>query len=459
MKKVIGRFTLALLLMCLGGLLLAKNFISFNIFTSVTFILGITLIFFGLEFIYYSTKKDIEYGLSGGALVAIILISIISISSAGVYNVVNGVIGGHLFTINGVNLDDTKRDLDLGEISIDLSGVSNIINIGSDSLTQTTNLDYTIDTGYENLTIQNKYGDITIIGEDREDIQVYLVIKEYNGQQLTETSKNLIKELGKNDYIYYQQQGSSLTIKTVAPMQRINNRPYKYEVDYELRVPKETTLDVSNKYGLVKVDGLTKDVTAENGYKDLMVYNITGNVDLTNGYGPIEGENLVGDVNIVQKYDEVNLTNIDGNLNLENKYGKLKLKNLTGQGSFDIGYSSISVENCPSSLDFNLAYSSLDLGASPDVRITSKHTPMTIDNQNVALKNVEITSEYGDVTLKVPSDTQGRFKLESRYGTIRSDLPLSIATSTNTKRVEQQIGTDNIDIDITNKYADISIKD
>jgi DUF4097 and DUF4098 domain-containing protein YvlB len=107
------------------------------------------------------------------------------------------------------------------------------------------------------------------------------------------------------------QRGSRLELRTHFLQ---NASPAEGRIDYELRVPADTSLSVRSSSGPISVDGINSDMTLEGDAAEVTVRGLSGgHVHIRTLSGPVRLENLShGDLEVVSVSGPVTLNNADG---------------------------------------------------------------------------------------------------------------------------------------------------
>jgi hypothetical protein len=225
-----------------------------------------------------------------------------------------------------------------------------------------------------------------------------------------------------------------------------------------------------------KVDG---NLTADVPYSDLEVYNISGNVKIDNRSGNIRVDDA-GGIEIDAPYTKVEVSNVtgksSGEIKIKNKSGRIKLSNAVGNLFIDDSYSDMILNNISGDVTLtsrsskieaekisgdwksDTEYSSVIIRNSKidNIKIDNRSNPVNIYLKN-APKSVDINNEYGSVDINMTSSFSGEVKLYATYGSIESNLPLSIKTQSSSSNAFGNIGNGNGKILIETKSGDIKL--
>jgi DUF4097 and DUF4098 domain-containing protein YvlB len=161
--------------------------------------------------------------------------------------------------------------------------------------------------GAPRVTLSTFDGQVTIRGWDKPEVT-------YNATKGAAEEETL-KEIS----IQSQQQGDTISINTINPDDR-NGR-----VNFEVYVPRQSTLHVSSGDGALNLDGVTGQITLRSGDGPIEVANSGGQLQLNTGDGGIR----------VIKFDgEVDARTGDGAIALDGNFNAVSAK--TGDGTISL---------------------------------------------------------------------------------------------------------------------------
>ncbi len=197
------------------------------------------------------------------------------------------------------------------------------------------------------------------------------------------------------------------------------------------------TLDISNKYGEVKIkNSEASDVTidvivtveAPNEGKANELLNLI-DIDFGKSGGTVSAETEISkDFKSRMKFSIDYTVNIpsDKNLNVSNKYGNTFVNKLTANGNFDIQYGNFTASDlkAPESRNIyvSLAYGKAEIGSSNDLMVEVKYSKMNFGE----MRNLNLESKYSVVNI----DEAGDIQAESKYDTFDFNKVQSITATT-----------------------------
>jgi len=227
--------------------------------------------------------------------------------------------------------------------------------------------------------VETSYGSITVTGGDVTECRV---TAEISAQAPSEKEA---QELAEQVKIELEPAGKTLNIRAKKPLLR-NNR--SISVDFDITVPKETSVECESSYGSIKVGNIKGDVKGHTSYGTIATENTDGPVELDTSYGGIHCVGITSD----------------------------DIRARSSYGSIDIGCSG----SCPADVaaKVSTSYGNIDFavptGFAGEVEMSTScgsiktELPITIKGE-LSKKQIKGTIGKGG----------GRLELETSYGSIK----------------------------------------
>jgi hypothetical protein len=314
------------------------------------------------------------------------------------------------------------------------------------------------------LDINNKYGDVNIQSWDKDQIVIDVkVTVELPNREKAE------KLLGYID-VQFNENGNTISAKTVID-DKFNFTGWgfnskKFSIDYTVKMPAATALNLTNRYGDTDIDKLTGLVELDIKYGNLTAGKLTrGNVkplsslNLQYGKGSIEEAGwmditirYVGNMEITKsqallldskysklsfgetssvvgesKYDNINIDNIK-NLVLENGYTETNIGELTKKLSYNGSYGSFSIDRVPTgfeSIDVETHYMGVKLGIDEsanyklDAKVSYGGLSYNEDNFKNQRRNIENNSKEVSGIVGKEESPAATVNVVASYGSVR----------------------------------------
>jgi hypothetical protein len=314
------------------------------------------------------------------------------------------------------------------------------------------------------LEISNRYGDVIIQSWDNDQVVIDV--------QVTVEARNIEKSQQLLDYIdvEFEEDGNTISATTIID-DKFNfsgwgNNSKKFSIDYNIKMPAETALKLSNKYGNTDIDELNGLVDLNIKYGNLRAGKLTrGNVKPINqlylayGKGSIDetgwldmyirycgkmeitkskallldskySKLYLGETSSVvgkSKYDNLDIESIK-NLILENGYTDLDIGELTKQLTYEGSYGSLTVDNIPAgfeSLDVDTRYLSVKIGIETSANYTLdakvKYGGLSFNDDDFVNQKriIETTSKEISGTVGNEESPSSSVKVSATYGSVR----------------------------------------
>ena len=251
----------------------------------------------------------------------------------------------------------------------------------------------------DRLSISNKYGKVTINIWDKNEIKTDVTIigsanSDEKAQELIETvtivdvrSDGLLMfktEIEQKEDSWWNWSISNGTKKGV-------------EINYEVWMPKNNALSVSNSYGKTIIGDFSAALTVSSNYGSLQAGNLSGkNKDIKLAYGKATIAGF-GEGSIKSSYSSMEVEKA-GNVNLKNSHGSISFGQVESLNA-SLSYSTGKIGKLGSSAKIDVSYGGVDIRA--------------IDKD---AKDIDIDASYSSAKLGVNDDNSIDFEVSTHYG-------------------------------------------
>ena len=273
--------------------------------------------------------------------------------------------------------------------------------------------------GAKTLDISNRYGDVVIQSWDKD--QIIIDVKVTVEMPNKEKAQKLL------DYIDVQfSEGSNVISAKTTIDDKFNFTGWgdsrKFTIDYNIKMPVGTDLNLANKYGNSEIDELHGLMNLDIKYGNITAGKLTrGNVkpfsklNLAYGKGDIEetgwldlNERYVGSMEITKcqallldsKYSKLSLGETSSLVG-ESKYDNLKIDNINNL-VLENGYTTVTIGQLRKKLTYNGSYGSF-----------------SIDRVPAGFESIDVETHYMGVRIGI--DESASYKLEAKvtYGGLK----------------------------------------
>ncbi|MGE5395078.1 MAG: hypothetical protein ACM3P1_10045 [Candidatus Saccharibacteria bacterium] len=243
------------------------------------------------------------------------------------------------------------------------------------------------------LKVTNKFGDIKIndLGGDSVTIKVTITVENPSESD----AKDLIRKIN----VDFNKSGGLVSAETIIE-DNFKSRQ-KFTINYQVNIPKNKDLDISNKYGSVVIQDLEAKGTFNVSYGSMTAGNIkvpSGSpAEINVSYGGADIESI-NEATVILKYAKLNGGNF-GQLNLDSKYtpgiNLHKVNNLHLESKYDnIGIDEIgnlTSESKYSSFKIGLIHETFDLNTG--------YGSVRIEEVDPKFKTIKIENSYGGINI------------------------------------------------------------
>lgn len=301
--------------------------------------------------------------------------------------------------------------------------------------------------------ITNSYGNVNVYLWDENKISIQVNIKVSGNNE-----KKINERLNSID-VDFDATMSIVAAETMFTTKEWKGNNISYEINYVIKIPRNGSVDLNNKYGNISVDKLNGSSAIECKYGSIILgqfNNKTNNISIA--YSPNSSINSIDKINLQSQYSEidfqkVNAINIEGNyntfnfqnvgvLNLSSNYTKISSKSIQ-KVVIDGNYLNLKLGEIGTSLIINSNYSDIQAGAS------NKTDAITI-NGNYTNSKISCSSDYTfDIILNL------------KYGSFTDNVGLKYTQKSEKNTSKSFIGyhitTGKSKINITTNYGSVQL--
>ncbi|BCY16192.1 hypothetical protein hrd7_00410 [Leptolinea sp. HRD-7] len=365
------------------------------------------------------------------------------------------------------------------------------------------------------LSINNPYGFVTIKGTNGNQVKIR-VQKDAHGFSKENAEENLKKMI-----VEMEQDGNTISINVPEPSGIVVNYPFvdfTVEVPEDTAVSvdnntgdlnvnniasdlmlhsnfgnvdvsdiKDGSISVSSKAGSIKVQQVTSDehpveLTSDFGSIDLMdarssqvsVSSNNGEVSFTRveSNGPIILTNEFGEINlretwgesldVVSKNGSVNLkeTRINNSLTVKNDFGDILLDNVFPQTlNLQNKNGSIVLKQVSGIITASTEFGSIEINNGQDcgLNLSSRNGSITYEG-SLGAGPYELTSDFGSISLKLPSDSALTVDLKTEFGDINNAFEITTEGKIKGHHLEGKINGGGAILNIDVKNGSINLE-
>ena len=231
------------------------------------------------------------------------------------------------------------------------------------------------------LSIENKYGNVTVNTWNRNEFKVDVQIKVSAG------SDDQAKDVLDNVKISDAKNGSTVAFRTI--IEEVHNSWFsaltgngakRIEIDYTIYMPAKNEFVVDDRYG------------------SIILPDLSGKVTINNAYGSLVAKSLSNESVIRVRYGSANIESL-GNCTMQLSYGDLTVGSVNTLTA-DIGYSPAKIGKLHTAGTISLRYGG----------------GLKIDDLDRNVKSLVINASYTNIDLGINSDENADFAIYTHYG-------------------------------------------
>jgi hypothetical protein len=150
------------------------------------------------------------------------------------------------------------------------------------------------------------------------------------------------------------------------------------------------------------------------------------------------------DIECTTSFGSIKLTSIDGNIKSETSFASITCENVSGSAYLETSYGSITCRNITlTDLTARSSFGGIDIVCSPS-------TPPQI--------NVDAATSYGGISFVTPPRFAGQVSLATSFGSIKTDLPITVKGSLNEENIKGTIGQGNGKLNLKTSFGSIELR-
>lgn len=321
-----------------------------------------------------------------------------------------------------------------------------------------------------NLDLTTDAGDINVTAAAVDQIEVDMVKTAWgpNQEEATTRAQSLSVTVTETD------QTLKLVFEQPETLDIVADRGGVDSIDFTVRVPVETAVNLKTRFGDIDVTGIDAAVEVETSFGDVDVRDIQADgavVRLKSSFGDLAAENVLGiDISLETSNGEIAMDRVEatGELRVTNRFGDIRLEdasggslkvenqngkiNVTGgmfSSSIDIsnsfggievsdveavGYTlhtqngEVVLEGGRGMLTLETSFGGITVRDAQDAHLNlkSRNGSVSFNGSLDSTSSHSVETSFGDIRLGLPPDAALDLNLKTSFGKIKSDLPVTI---------------------------------
>jgi hypothetical protein len=270
--------------------------------------------------------------------------------------------------------------------------------------TRTYTQEFTFSSG-DVLKVNASQADVHISGWEKDSVSVTLKLK----------AKNSDYEMAKKDITNWgyalSKEGKELIFKNYLKKVMPNGSSSIMVAGYDIKVPRECLMHVSNISGNTKIENFHGALRANTKYGNIELANFNGILDLDMEVGDFNCINSIVELNLISKHTEINLEKVTGHIDITSEYGSIRIIESEQIRNIHLSVTRSDIYILKKStgeygLDLDATYGKINLDKAKYIKEISKcvidenpdHTSINYKSMGI-LPLIRITNKYGNIFL------------------------------------------------------------
>lgn len=279
------------------------------------------------------------------------------------------------------------------------------------------------------ISVRADRGDITVYGDDTNQIRVDTRKTSYGGNQ------NEGKDRADRVHVNVSQTGSSYVIEP----QEASGEGRPVRTDMEVHVPKGAALNVSTENGSVQVSSANGNVTINDRHGDVEVRQAGAGVSVDGSINNVTVAGAAGDVRVTGNVDHLEISNVQGSATTQGTFDGMRFEHVAKGVRFLSNRTDLTVSELDGRLELEGGGDMTMTDAKGNVSLSTKNRDITFDNVS---GQIHIENTSGGVTLRFTQPPAQPMEISNRSGAITLELPSKAAFDMDARSDNGEIETE-----------------
>lgn len=251
------------------------------------------------------------------------------------------------------------------------------------------------------LEIQNGQGRVEVRGADQDFAQ--LTFKKVVWRRKKEEAQEIA---GRIKYTLTAA-ADKLTLAT----NRDEFRRKNFETVFILTVPRSMTVDVTNAYGDVKIEGV-REAAVRNRNGEVYASSVDGPCTLETSYDDLEARDIKGSCRIVNKNGDVLAASVAGDLSVETTYARIRVEDIGGKTDIRASNTSVEALRATGAVTVETSYEKVLLTDVGPAKVSGHNMAVAAGNVR---GDLEVRTSYESVRI---DGVEGRLLVDGRNSSV-----------------------------------------
>lgn len=308
-----------------------------------------------------------------------------------------------------------------------------------------------------NLAAETSFGSITVTGADVAECNITATIF------VKAPTEEEAREIAEKVKIKAEPVDKTLTVKAEKPRVKKNR---SIGVSFEIIVPKKTNVECSSSFGAIELANINGNTKAKTSSGSITAENIKGPAKLDTSFGSINCNNISGgDIRLKTSSGKITLTKaVFGDCDVHTSFGSITSSELTGN-SLKLKSNSGNInltEASAKTTDIFTSFGRITCRQITSADLTARSSSGSID---IACSpsappeiNATVVTSFGSIDFVSPPNFSGQVELATSFGSIKTDLPITITGEISKKKLTGKIGDGKGKLHLQTNSGSIKIK-
>jgi len=326
------------------------------------------------------------------------------------------------------------------------------------------------------LDLEAEFGDVTVTGSEGDEVEVTARLNLWGSDE---------DDARRQVDVQMTQEGNRINVRVVRPEWAYVGFAFtrSSRVDFEVRAPSETSLQLATSSGDLAVSGVTGTAKLETSFGNIEVEEVRGLVSAQSDSGDItliglsEGGDLEAETNfgklvlrditadsLTAHSDsgdvQVEAVTLDGVLDLRTNFGKVTANGIRATSyrlKSDSG--SLTLDGCRGPLDLQTNFGDIEVRNATEAELTLKTDSGRIYfSGSLHAEGVHLVeSGFGKVHLVLPADAAFDLDAETDFGSIKTDFAVTV-TEFEEKHIVGEVNRGGPPLQIHTDSGDITLE-
>ena len=313
-----------------------------------------------------------------------------------------------------------------------------------------------------NLEIDHRHGNLEVTSWDENAVLVeYQKIVWAEDKETANAIASEIEIQINRDEIPPSNEETRVSIETLYPagceLWRGGRR--KARVNYWLKVPHQTNLQIDNQHGDISVQNLEGITTIAARHGNVSVHTIDGDLHLDTQHGNIDAGKIDGNVCCKSAHGSVRLSEIEGSVEGNGTHGRQRLHDIHGDLTLNHQHGHIDVDGVEGVIRIDKHHGRIKLkGVRDRFHIDSYHSRTDIEIVSPPSTDCVIKMDHSPVDLMAPANAFESIQASTHHGKISSEFEGELTKQKHEQQFRATPNESGANLQITSHHGRITLR-